>query len=62
MTTQEAINYFGSIRQMALHLDIWPHSVYRWGDYPPMAKQYEIQVKTNGELLVTPPEVMRDAK
>lgn len=50
MTTQEAINYFGSIKNLAEALGIWPHNVSRWGDRPPMARQYEIQVKTGGKL------------
>lgn len=50
MTTQEAENYFGGKIQLAQALGIWPHTIYRWGEYPPMSKQYEIEVKTNGEL------------
>ena len=50
MTTQDAINYYGSIKALAQALNIWPHTIYRWGAVPPMSKQYEIEVKTGGEL------------
>ena len=50
MKTKEAISYFGGIKQLAKELEIWPHVIYRWGDNPPMARQYEIEVKTNGIL------------
>ena len=50
MTTQQAIDYFGSIKALAAALEIWPHAIYKWGDHPPKAKQYELQVKTKGEL------------
>jgi hypothetical protein len=50
MTTQEAIDHFGSIKKLAQELDIWAHVIYRWGEYPPKARQYEIEVKTDGQL------------
>jgi len=50
MKTREAIAHFGSIKQLAKELDIWPHNVSRWGECPPMARQYEIEVKTEGQL------------
>ena len=50
MTTQDAINYYGGTKQLAEVLGIWPHVIYRWGKNPPMARQYEIQVKTKGKL------------
>lgn len=50
MKTSEAIAYFGSIRKLASALDMWPHSIYRWGDTVPLAKQYELEIKTKGEL------------
>lgn len=50
MTTEEAIKHYGSIKQLADALGIWPHVIYRWGNNPPMARQYEIQVKTGGKL------------
>lgn len=50
MKTKEAIEFFGGIKQLAETLNIWPHVIYRWGDNPPMARQYEIEVKTGGKL------------
>jgi hypothetical protein len=50
MTKNETINYFGSVKKLADALKIWPQSIYAWGKYPPISKQYEIEVKTNGKL------------
>lgn len=50
MTTKEAINHFGGIKKLAEALGIWPHNVSRWGAHPPMARQYEIEVKSGGVL------------
>lgn len=50
MTTQDAIRHYGTVKALAEALDIWPHVIYRWGDRPPMARQYELQVKTKNKL------------
>lgn len=50
MTTDEAIKFFGTKKALAQALDIWPHVISRWGKYPPMARQYELEVKTQREL------------
>jgi hypothetical protein len=50
VTTNEAIQFFGSLKKLADALGIWPQVIYRWGDRPPMARQYEIEVKTEGKL------------
>ena len=50
MTTQEAIKHYGSIRELAKVLDVWPNVIYQWGEFPPMGRQYELEVKTGGEL------------
>jgi transcriptional repressor of cell division inhibition gene dicB len=50
MKTSEAIAHYGGVKELAAALGIWPHVVYRWGDSPPMARQYEIEVKTSGVL------------
>ena len=50
MKTKDAVEFFGGIKKLAQELSIWPHVIYRWGDNPPMARQYEIEVKTNGAL------------
>jgi len=50
MKTQDAIKFFGGIKPLADALGIWPHNISRWGKYPPISRQYEIEVKTNGAL------------
>ena len=52
MTTYEAIAFFGSRKKMAEVLNIWPHGTYRWGDYPPRLRQFEIERISKGELKV----------
>lgn len=50
MTTSEAISHYGSIRALAVALDVWPHTIYKWGDKPPELQQYRIERLTNGAL------------
>lgn len=50
MKTQEVIDHYGSIKAVADELGTWPQTVYQWGDEPPMARQYEIEIKTGGKL------------
>ena len=50
MKTQEAIDYYGSVKKLADALGIWPQTIYTWGETPPMARQYELEVKTEGAL------------
>lgn len=50
MTTKDAIRYYGTVKALADALGIWPHVIYRWGAHPPQARQYELEVKTRGEL------------
>jgi|TARA_R110000782_G_scaffold2271_2_gene8865 hypothetical protein len=50
MTTDEAIMYFGNRKKMAVALRIWPHGTYRWGEYPPMLRQFEMERLSDGEL------------
>ena len=50
MTTQEAIDYYGSTKKLADALGVWPQVIYNWNQTPPMARQYELEVKTNGVL------------
>ena len=50
MKTQEAIDYYGSTKKLADALGIWPHVNFTWGAASPMARQYELEVKTGGEL------------
>ena len=50
MTTKEATEFFGGIKALADALGVWPQAIYSWGDNPPMAKQYELEVRTQGAL------------
>ncbi len=50
MTTDEAIKFYGGKMQLATALGIWPQTVYQWGEFPPMSKQYEIEVRSGGKL------------
>ena len=50
MTTQEAITHYGGKKQLADALGVWPQVIYAWGERPPMARQYELEVKTGGVL------------
>jgi len=55
MTTNEAIDYFTSKRQLAFALDISPQAISGWGEYPPVLRQYQIQDITKQQLKVTSP-------
>lgn len=50
MKTSDAVQHFGGVKALADALDIWPHNISRWGEYPPASRQYEIEVKTGGKL------------
>jgi hypothetical protein len=50
LKTEEAVRWYGGVKRLADALGVWPQVVYKWGDRPPMARQYEIEVKTKGEL------------
>ena len=50
MTTKEAVKHFGGTKELANLLGIWPNVIYRWGESPPVARQYEIEVKSDGKL------------
>lgn len=50
MKTDEAIKFFGDRKKMAEVLGIWPHGTYRWGDSPPMLRQYQIERISEGKL------------
>jgi DNA-binding transcriptional regulator YdaS (Cro superfamily) len=53
MKTQDAIDLFGSGRAVAHALGITPAAVYQWGDYVPLARQFELQRITRGKLRAT---------
>jgi|TARA_R110000824_G_scaffold304873_1_gene492671 hypothetical protein len=50
MKTTDAIAWFGSRKKMADALGIWPHATYRWGENPPMLRQFEIERLSDNEL------------
>ena len=54
MTTSEAIRWAGSRKDLAAVLGIWPHGIYRWGDTPPPARQWQLEALSGGELRVDP--------
>jgi hypothetical protein len=54
MKTQEAIDYYGGVKRLAAELGVWPHAIIAWGEYPPKGRQYELQVKTGGNLIAEP--------
>lgn len=50
MKTEEAIAHYGGLKKLADALGVWPQVIYAWGAYPPMSRQYELEVKTAGSL------------
>lgn len=51
MKTDEAVKFFGGKKQLADALGVWPQVIYQWKEHPPLARQYELQVMTNGALV-----------
>jgi len=50
MSTDEVIAFFGDQIRVAGELNITRQAVSSWGRRPPMAKQYELEVKSEGVL------------
>jgi hypothetical protein len=51
MTTQEAVEHFGGQKHLIAALGLKARqTVTAWGDYPPIGRQYQIEVLTNGKL------------
>lgn len=50
MTTQDAITHFGGVKPLAFFMDVYPQTIYQWGEYPPIRAQYELEVRTKGAL------------
>lgn len=48
----DVIEYFGGVKQTAQALDLWPQTIYQWGDNVPDTLAYKIQVITDGALKV----------
>lgn len=43
MKTEEAIQAFGGIKNLADALGIWPQPIYRWGEDVPELRAYQIK-------------------
>lgn len=52
MTTQEAVQHYGSQTKLATALGIKQSSVSGWGEHPPAIRQIQLQRLTNGRLKV----------
>lgn len=61
MKTEEAIRWYGGVKRLAEALGVWPQVIYKWGEHPPRARQYELEVKTKGELRAQSDETEHDA-
>ena len=53
MTTQEAVQLWGGHVRLAKVLGITRDAIYKWGQYPPMATQFQIMVLSGGRFPVT---------
>ncbi|HEY7986779.1 MAG TPA: Cro/CI family transcriptional regulator [Methylophilaceae bacterium] len=49
MKTKEAIQYFGSPENLKAALHLRARKTF-WGEHPPLERQYQIEVITNGAL------------
>lgn len=54
MKTQDAADFFGSRVKLAKVLGVSPAAVTGWGEYPPITRQYQIQVMSKNKLKATP--------
>lgn len=50
MTTKEVIDHFETQVAIARALGITQSAVSQWGDRPPMLRQYQIEIVTQGGL------------
>lgn len=50
MKKQSVIDHFGSVRGVAEALGITVQSVYEWSEEIPIARQFQIELLTKGEL------------
>lgn len=54
MRTEDVIRHFRTQSAVADALGIRQSSVAEWGEYPPPARQLQIQKKTRGQLKAEP--------
>lgn len=45
--TEDAIAFFGNIKKMADALGIYPQGIYRWGEFVPPLRHYQISEMMN---------------
>ncbi len=51
MKTQDAIDHFGSQVALKRALNLKARqTIHSWGEYPPVGRQYQIEVMTGGKL------------
>lgn len=50
MNTSQAIAHFGGVKKLADALGIGRAAVYQWGETPPLDRQCQIEVMTEGAL------------
>ena len=50
MRVKDIVDHFGSIEAVARFFSISRDSVYKWGEFIPAHRQYELEVKTRGLL------------
>lgn len=50
MTTEEAAAHYGGVRELALALNLSTAAVYAWGKYPPIGRQFQLEILTKGAL------------
>lgn len=53
MKTTEAVKYFNTATELAKKLGTTKQAISNWGQYPPMGRQFQIQVMTKGKLKAT---------
>lgn len=53
MKTTEAVKHFETATNLAKKLGVTKQAISNWGLYPPIGKQYQIQVMTKGKLKAT---------
>lgn len=50
MTKEEAITFYGSQEALARAIKVKQPTVAGWGEYPPLTRQIDIEVATDGKL------------
>lgn len=62
MKSSEVIKHFKSRLEVSAALGVSYEAVRKWGEYPPLGRQYQIQALTNGKLKAEPESSKRTAK